>query len=84
MQFNILCTTYETIMNDRSKLSKIPWKYIIIDEAQRMKVGGVWWVCWGGGGGGGGGVAVWGVCGWGVGGGEGGRGPRGEGRIMWK
>jgi SNF2 family DNA or RNA helicase len=38
LQFNILCTTYETIMNDRSKLSKVPWKYIIIDEAQRMKV----------------------------------------------
>ena len=38
LQFNILCTTYETIMNDRSKLAKVPWKYIIIDEAQRMKV----------------------------------------------
>lgn len=24
-------------MYDRSKLSKIDWKYIIIDEAQRMK-----------------------------------------------
>jgi SNF2 family DNA or RNA helicase len=38
MQFNILVTTYETIMRDRSKLSKLEWKYIIIDEAQRMKV----------------------------------------------
>lgn len=37
MQFNILVTTYETIMRDRSKLSKLEWKYIIIDEAQRMK-----------------------------------------------
>lgn len=37
MQFNILVTTYETIMRDRSKLSKLSWKYIIIDEAQRMK-----------------------------------------------
>jgi hypothetical protein len=37
MQFNILVTTYETIMRDRSKLSKLAWKYIIIDEAQRMK-----------------------------------------------
>lgn len=24
-------------MYDRSKLSKVDWKYIIIDEAQRMK-----------------------------------------------
>ncbi|KAL8495204.1 hypothetical protein ACS0TY_019387 [Phlomoides rotata] len=37
MKFNILVTTYEFIMYDRSKLSKIDWKYIIIDEAQRMK-----------------------------------------------
>ncbi|KAM7260904.1 hypothetical protein ACFE04_026379 [Oxalis oulophora] len=37
MKFNVLVTTYEFIMNDRSKLSKIDWKYIIIDEAQRMK-----------------------------------------------
>lgn len=34
MQFNILVTTYETIMRDRTKLSKLEWKYIIIDEAQ--------------------------------------------------
>lgn len=33
----MLVTTYEFIMFDRSKLSKIDWKYIIIDEAQRMK-----------------------------------------------
>lgn len=37
MQFNVLVTTYEFIMRDRSKLSKVEWKYIIIDEAQRMK-----------------------------------------------
>lgn len=37
MKFNVLVTTYEFIMFDRSKLSKIDWKYIIIDEAQRMK-----------------------------------------------
>jgi superfamily II DNA or RNA helicase len=37
MKFNILVTTYEFVMFDRSKLSKIDWKYIIIDEAQRMK-----------------------------------------------
>ncbi|XP_059457831.1 ATP-dependent helicase BRM isoform X4 [Corylus avellana] len=37
LKFNVLVTTYEFIMFDRSKLSKIDWKYIIIDEAQRMK-----------------------------------------------
>ncbi|KAJ6872863.1 ATP-dependent helicase BRM isoform X2 [Populus alba x Populus x berolinensis] len=37
MKFNVLVTTYEFIMYDRSKLSKLDWKYIIIDEAQRMK-----------------------------------------------
>lgn len=37
LQFNVLVTTYEFIMRDRSKLSKIDWQYIIIDEAQRMK-----------------------------------------------
>ncbi|KAL4191446.1 hypothetical protein AMTRI_Chr07g80580 [Amborella trichopoda] len=37
MKFNALITTYEFIMRDRSKLSKIDWKYVIIDEAQRMK-----------------------------------------------
>ncbi|ONK81561.1 uncharacterized protein A4U43_C01F30560 [Asparagus officinalis] len=37
MKFNILVTTYEFVTYDRSKLCKIDWKYIIIDEAQRMK-----------------------------------------------
>ncbi|XP_010255301.1 PREDICTED: ATP-dependent helicase BRM [Nelumbo nucifera] len=37
IKFNVLVTTYEFIMYDRSKLSRIDWKYIIIDEAQRMK-----------------------------------------------
>ncbi|KAI9089885.1 hypothetical protein K1719_028855 [Acacia pycnantha] len=37
LKFNVLVTTYEFIMYDRTKLSKIDWKYIIIDEAQRMK-----------------------------------------------
>ncbi|XP_074272874.1 ATP-dependent helicase BRM [Silene latifolia] len=37
MKFNVLVTTYEFIMFDRSKLSRVDWKYIVIDEAQRMK-----------------------------------------------
>ncbi|GIL44687.1 hypothetical protein Vafri_2212 [Volvox africanus] len=36
-RFNVLVTTYEFIMRDRSKLCKIDWRYIIIDEAQRLK-----------------------------------------------
>ena len=35
--FNVLVTTYEFIMKDRPKLSRIKWRYLIIDEAQRMK-----------------------------------------------
>ena len=41
MQFNVLVTTYEFIMRDRTKLSKVDWRYIIIDEAQ------VWGRMWG-------------------------------------
>jgi SWI/SNF-related matrix-associated actin-dependent regulator of chromatin subfamily A member 2/4 len=37
LKFNVLVTTYEFIMRDRSKLAKVSWKYIIIDEAQRLK-----------------------------------------------
>ncbi|KAK9065487.1 hypothetical protein SSX86_014888 [Deinandra increscens subsp. villosa] len=37
MKFNVLVTTYEFVMFDKSKLSRVDWKYIVIDEAQRMK-----------------------------------------------
>jgi SNF2 family DNA or RNA helicase len=33
-KFNILVTTYEFIMRDRSKLCRVDWKYMVIDEAQ--------------------------------------------------
>jgi SWI/SNF-related matrix-associated actin-dependent regulator of chromatin subfamily A protein 2/4 len=36
-RFNVLLTTYEYIMRDRTTLSKIPWKYLIVDEGHRMK-----------------------------------------------
>ena len=38
-KFNVLLTTYEYLMNkhDRPKLSKIQWRYIIIDEGHRIK-----------------------------------------------
>lgn len=37
VKFNILVTSYEFVMRDAGRLSKIPWRYMIIDEAQRMK-----------------------------------------------
>jgi SWI/SNF-related matrix-associated actin-dependent regulator of chromatin subfamily A protein 2/4 len=36
-RFNVLLTTYEYIMRDRSILSKVAWKYLIVDEGHRMK-----------------------------------------------
>jgi len=38
-KFNVLLTTYEYLKNkhDRPKLSKIQWRYIIIDEGHRIK-----------------------------------------------
>ncbi|CAF3613369.1 unnamed protein product [Rotaria sp. Silwood1] len=36
-RFNVLLTTYEYIMRDRSILSKVTWKYLIVDEGHRMK-----------------------------------------------
>ena len=37
LKFNVLVTTYEFIMRDRAKLSKVNWQYVVIDEAQRLK-----------------------------------------------
>ena len=36
-KFNVLITTYEYIMLDKSTLSSIDWQYIIVDEGHRMK-----------------------------------------------
>lgn len=36
-KFNVLLTTYEYVMKDKSVLAKINWKYMIIDEGHRMK-----------------------------------------------
>lgn len=36
-KFNVVLTTYEFVMKDKDKLSKVNWKYVIIDEGHRMK-----------------------------------------------
>jgi ATP-dependent helicase STH1/SNF2 len=35
--FNVLLTSYEYVMLDKSDLSKLEWAYIIIDEGHRIK-----------------------------------------------
>uniref|UniRef100_A0A183BK89 Helicase ATP-binding domain-containing protein n=1 Tax=Globodera pallida TaxID=36090 RepID=A0A183BK89_GLOPA len=35
--FNVLLTTYDYVLKERSLLGKIRWKYMIIDEGHRMK-----------------------------------------------
>jgi SNF2 family DNA or RNA helicase len=35
--FNVLMTTFEFAMRDKATLRNIPWEYIIIDEAHRLK-----------------------------------------------
>ena len=37
LKFNVLVTTYEYILKDRSVLGRVPWKYMIVDEGHRMK-----------------------------------------------
>uniref|UniRef100_A0A8D9BFX2 ATP-dependent helicase brm n=1 Tax=Cacopsylla melanoneura TaxID=428564 RepID=A0A8D9BFX2_9HEMI len=36
-KFNVLLTTYEFIIKDKGVLSKLNWKFMIIDEGHRMK-----------------------------------------------
>merc|ERR1719232_683362 len=36
-RFNALVTTYEYVIKDKAVLSKVRWKYMIIDEGHRMK-----------------------------------------------
>lgn len=36
-KFNALITTYEVVMQDRAALSKIGWRFLVVDEAHRLK-----------------------------------------------
>jgi SWI/SNF-related matrix-associated actin-dependent regulator of chromatin subfamily A member 5 len=36
-QWDVIVTTYEVCSLDRKELIKIPWRYVIIDEAHRLK-----------------------------------------------
>lgn len=36
-KFDVLVTSYEGLLKEKGKFAKIPWKYLIIDEAHRIK-----------------------------------------------
>lgn len=36
-KFHALITTYEIVMADASEFRKIHWKYLVVDEAHRLK-----------------------------------------------
>lgn len=37
LRFDVLVTSYEGLLKEKGKLGKIPWSYLIIDEAHRIK-----------------------------------------------
>jgi SWI/SNF-related matrix-associated actin-dependent regulator of chromatin subfamily A member 5 len=36
-KFDVLVMSYEALLKERGRLSKIPWRYLMIDEAHRIK-----------------------------------------------
>eukprot|EP00276_Gloeochaete_wittrockiana_P007482 CAMPEP_0184664646 /NCGR_PEP_ID=MMETSP0308-20130426/53797_1 /TAXON_ID=38269 /ORGANISM="Gloeochaete witrockiana, Strain SAG 46.84" /LENGTH=1546 /DNA_ID=CAMNT_0027108181 /DNA_START=71 /DNA_END=4711 /DNA_ORIENTATION=+ len=37
LPFNVLLTSYEMVILDMNHLRRFPWKYLVVDEAQRLK-----------------------------------------------
>jgi SWI/SNF-related matrix-associated actin-dependent regulator of chromatin subfamily A member 5 len=37
-RFNVVVTSYECVLKEKATLTKISWKYLMIDEAHRIKV----------------------------------------------
>jgi len=37
LKWNVLLTTYETVLQERAVFEKIDWQYLIVDEAHRLK-----------------------------------------------
>lgn len=35
--FDVIVTSYEALLREKGRLGKIGWKYVIIDEAHRIK-----------------------------------------------
>ena len=36
-KFDVVVTSYEGLLKEKGKFGKIPWKYLVIDEAHRIK-----------------------------------------------
>eukprot|EP01116_Phalansterium_solitarium_P021670 TRINITY_DN682_c0_g2_i1.p1 TRINITY_DN682_c0_g2~~TRINITY_DN682_c0_g2_i1.p1 ORF type:complete len:2198 (-),score=956.94 TRINITY_DN682_c0_g2_i1:231-6824(-) len=36
-KFQVIVTTYETVLAEKGRLSAVPWRYIVVDEAHRLK-----------------------------------------------
>ena len=37
LKFEVLITTYELVLKDAATLGKIPWNFLMVDEAHRLK-----------------------------------------------
>lgn len=37
LTFDVLLTTYDIALLDQDFLAQIPWHYVVVDEAQRLK-----------------------------------------------
>jgi len=37
VRFNVLVTTYELVRTEATKLKKVPWQYLVVDEGHRLR-----------------------------------------------